>query len=94
VTIVMGQEFLPGRIGLASGVTIGLSVGMGGVAAPLLGILADSDGLRSVFELIVVFPLAALLLSLALPVRRDPGHAAAARVPRGQRRGTAARAGR
>ena len=60
VTIVMGQEFLPGRIGVASGVTIGLSVGMGGVAAPLLGILADADGLRAVFELIVVFPLAAL----------------------------------
>jgi FSR family fosmidomycin resistance protein-like MFS transporter len=71
VTIVMGQEFLPGRIGVASGVTIGLSVGMGGVAAPLLGILADAHGLRAVFELIAVFPIAALLLSLALPVRRD-----------------------
>jgi MFS transporter, FSR family, fosmidomycin resistance protein len=81
VTIVMGQEFLPGRIGVASGVTIGLSVGMGGVAAPLLGILADSDGLRSVFELILVFPLAALLLSLVLPVRRDPGLPAAAGGP-------------
>ncbi len=71
VTIVMGQEFLPGRIGVASGVTIGLSVGMGGVAAPLLGILADAHGLRSVFELLVVFPVGALLLSLALPVRGD-----------------------
>jgi MFS transporter, FSR family, fosmidomycin resistance protein len=76
VTIVMGQEFLPGRIGVASGVTIGLSVGMGGVAAPLLGILADADGLRSVFELLVVFPLGALALSLLLPVRRDPVPAA------------------
>ncbi len=76
VTIVMGQEFLPGRIGVASGVTIGLSVGMGGVAAPLLGILADSAGLRAVFEVIVVFPLAALLLSLALPVRLDPARVA------------------
>jgi FSR family fosmidomycin resistance protein-like MFS transporter len=72
VTIVMGQEFLPGRIGVASGVTIGLSVGMGGVAAPLLGILADAHGLTAAFELMVVFPLGALLLSLALPVRRDP----------------------
>ncbi|HTU97086.1 MAG TPA: MFS transporter [Solirubrobacteraceae bacterium] len=74
VTIVMGQEFLPARIGVASGVTIGLSVGMGGVAAPLLGILADGQGLRSVFELIAVFPVAALAVSLLLPVRRDPGH--------------------
>jgi MFS transporter, FSR family, fosmidomycin resistance protein len=79
VTIVMGQEFLPGRIGVASGVTIGLSVGMGGVAAPLLGILADASGLRAVFEVIVVFPVAALLLSLALPVRRDPAAAGAIR---------------
>jgi FSR family fosmidomycin resistance protein-like MFS transporter len=79
VTIVMGQEFLPRRIGVASGVTIGLSVGMGGVAAPLLGVLADASGLRAVFELIVAFPVAALLLSLALPVRRDPAHHAAAR---------------
>ena len=85
VTIVMGQEFLPGRIGVASGVTIGLSVGMGGVAAPLLGILADADGLRSVFELLVVFPLGALALSLFLPVRRDPapGPARAAGAPAG-----------
>jgi FSR family fosmidomycin resistance protein-like MFS transporter len=80
VTIVMGQELLPGRIGVASGVTIGLSVGMGGVAAPLLGILADADGLRSVFELMVVFPVGALLLSLALPVRRDPGHVPASQL--------------
>ena len=38
VTIVMGQEYLPGRIGVASGVTIGLSIGLGGIGAPLLGI--------------------------------------------------------
>jgi MFS transporter, FSR family, fosmidomycin resistance protein len=71
VTIVMGQEFLPGRIGVASGVTIGLSIGLGGVGAPLLGLLADAHGLRSVFELMAVFPAAALLLSLTLPIRRD-----------------------
>jgi FSR family fosmidomycin resistance protein-like MFS transporter len=71
VTIVMGQEFLPGRIGVASGVTIGLSIGLGGVGAPLLGVLADARGLRSVFELLVVFPLLALGVSLALPARRD-----------------------
>jgi FSR family fosmidomycin resistance protein-like MFS transporter len=73
VTIVMGQEFLPSRIGVASGVTIGLSIGLGGVGAPLLGLLADAHGLRSVFELLVVFPLLALGLSLALPARRDAG---------------------
>jgi len=71
VTIVMGQEYLPGRIGVASGVTIGLSIGLGGIGAPLLGVLADADGLRAVFEAIAVFPILALVLALALP-RRPP----------------------
>jgi FSR family fosmidomycin resistance protein-like MFS transporter len=70
VTIVMGQEFLPGRLGVSAGVTIGLSIGLGGVGAPLLGLLADADGLKSVFEVIAVLPLLALVLSLALPGRR------------------------
>jgi MFS transporter, FSR family, fosmidomycin resistance protein len=69
VTIVMGQEFLPGRIGVASGVTIGLSIGLGGVGAPLLGVLADAHGLRAVFGLLAVLPLLALILIRVLPAR-------------------------
>ena len=71
VTIVMGQEYLPGRIGMASGVTIGLSIGLGGVGAPLLGLLADAHGLRAVFEAVAVFPILALGLALALPRRQS-----------------------
>jgi FSR family fosmidomycin resistance protein-like MFS transporter len=67
VTIVMGQEFLPGRLGVAAGVTIGLSIGLGGVGAPLLGVLGDAHGLKAVFETIAVLPALALLLVLALP---------------------------
>jgi FSR family fosmidomycin resistance protein-like MFS transporter len=74
VTIVMGQEYLPGRLGVAAGVTIGLSIGLGGVGAPLLGVLGDAHGLRAVFETIAVLPLLALLLTLALPTRApSPG---------------------
>jgi len=67
VTIVMGQEFLPGRLGVAAGVTIGLSIGLGGVGAPLLGLLADAHGLRATFEVIAGLPLLALALTFALP---------------------------
>jgi FSR family fosmidomycin resistance protein-like MFS transporter len=67
VTIVMGQEYLPGRLGVAAGVTIGLSIGLGGVGAPLLGLLADSQGLRAVFETIAALPLLALGAALPLP---------------------------
>lgn len=67
VTIVMGQEFLPGRLGVSAGVTIGLSIGLGGVGAPLLGLLADARGLRAVFVVIAILPLLALALTAALP---------------------------
>jgi MFS transporter, FSR family, fosmidomycin resistance protein len=67
VTIVMGQEYLPGRLGVAAGVTIGLSIGLGGVGAPLLGLLADAQGLRAVFETMAVTALLALALAFALP---------------------------
>jgi FSR family fosmidomycin resistance protein-like MFS transporter len=73
VTIVMGQEYLPGRLGVAAGVTIGLSIGLGGVGVPLLGVLADAVGLRSVFEVAAGLPLLALLLVLALPRARPGG---------------------
>jgi FSR family fosmidomycin resistance protein-like MFS transporter len=71
VTIVMGQEFLPGRLGVAAGVTIGLSIGLGGVGAPLLGLLGDAHGLRAVFETVAGLPVLALLLALALPRTRS-----------------------
>jgi FSR family fosmidomycin resistance protein-like MFS transporter len=67
VTIVMGQEYLPGRLGVAAGVTIGLSIGLGGAGAPLLGLLADAHGLKAVFELVAALPVLALLLTLTLP---------------------------
>jgi FSR family fosmidomycin resistance protein-like MFS transporter len=74
VTIVMGQEYLPGRIGVSSGVTIGLSIGLGGVGAPLLGLIGDADGLRAVFETVAALPLLAILLTFALPRGAAAGH--------------------
>lgn len=47
--VVLGQQMLAKNIGFASGVTLGLSTTVGGMAQPLLGWLADSWGLASVF---------------------------------------------
>ncbi len=69
VTVVMGQEYLPGRIGLAAGVTMGLSIGLGGVGTPILGLLADAGGLRTTMLAIAALPVLGLVLSLALPAR-------------------------
>jgi MFS transporter, FSR family, fosmidomycin resistance protein len=85
VTIVMGQEFLPGRLGVSAGVTIGLSIGLGGVGAPLLGLLADAHGLRAVFEAVAVLPVLGLVLTLLLPragVSLRHGARAERRAPR------------
>jgi FSR family fosmidomycin resistance protein-like MFS transporter len=67
VMTVMGQEYLPGRVGTASGVTIGLAVSLGGLTAPLLGRIADLHGLRAAVSTLVLVPLAGALVTLTLP---------------------------
>jgi MFS transporter, FSR family, fosmidomycin resistance protein len=67
VTVVMGQEYLPRRLGLASGVTLGAAIGLGGVAAALLGVLADAAGLGAVMWTVALLPVPGLLLALSLP---------------------------
>ena len=34
ITVVLGQEYLPNRLGMASGVTLGAAIGVGGALAP------------------------------------------------------------
>jgi FSR family fosmidomycin resistance protein-like MFS transporter len=68
VTIVMGQEYMPGRIGLASGLTLGAAVGLGGLAAPLFGWIGDELGLRTSVQALALLPVAGALLAATLPV--------------------------
>ncbi len=70
VTMVMGQEYLPSHIGTASGLVIGLSVGLGGVAAVVLGRLADSTSLRAALLVAAAAPIVAIALAAKLPPRR------------------------
>ncbi len=67
VVVVIGQEYLPKRIGVASGVTLGLAVTVGGLMAPVFGALGDRDGLVPVFAAIAVFGVLAFIASLFLP---------------------------
>jgi FSR family fosmidomycin resistance protein-like MFS transporter len=70
ITVIMGQAYLPSRPGLASGVTLGLAIGLGGVAATALGAIADAHGLRAVLWTVAVLPVPALVLALSLPPLR------------------------
>jgi MFS transporter, FSR family, fosmidomycin resistance protein len=70
ITVVMSQEYLPNRLGLASGVSLGLAIGVGGIAAALMGVVADAVGLRTVMWLIVALAVPMVVLARTLPVTR------------------------
>lgn len=70
VTMVMSQEYLPRRIGMASGLSIGLSIGLGGVAAVMLGAVADSLDLRTALWICAAAPVAGSVLTVLLPPSR------------------------
>jgi len=67
VSLVMSQEYMPNHMGLASGVAIGLALGLGGIGAGLLGFLAEATGIPTVIALLAILPLPALALGLSLP---------------------------
>jgi len=66
-TIVLGQRYLPNRIGLSSGVTLGLAVAIGGGAAPIIGKIADLYGVWMALSSVACLPVFFLLLTLSLP---------------------------
>lgn len=66
-TVVMGQELLPHRVGVASGLMTGFAIGMGGVGVALLGALADYFGAPTAVWVITMMPVVVFLLSLFLP---------------------------
>ena len=66
-TIVLGQKYLPSRVGLSSGVTLGLAVAIGGGAAPFIGKLADIYGVWMALASVAFLPILMFLLSLTLP---------------------------
>jgi MFS transporter, FSR family, fosmidomycin resistance protein len=73
VFVMLGQDYLPRRIGTASGVTVGLAVSAGGLITPLLGTLADHTDLRTALAVLVALPVLALALSLKLHEPGSPG---------------------
>jgi len=64
--VVYGQELMPGRVGMVSGLFFGFAFGIGGVGAAALGALADWQGIRFVFLLCSFLP-AIGFLAMFLP---------------------------
>ncbi|WP_306333648.1 MFS transporter [Streptomyces sp. KL118A] len=68
--ITLAQDYLPRRMGTASGVTLGLTVSIGGLASPLIGTVADAASLRTALAPLIALPALGWLLLRTL---REPG---------------------
>jgi FSR family fosmidomycin resistance protein-like MFS transporter len=59
--LVYGQELLPGRVGLVSGLFFGVAFGVAGIAAAGLGRLADATSIETVYRLCAFLPALGIL---------------------------------
>jgi MFS transporter, FSR family, fosmidomycin resistance protein len=67
VLVVVGQEYLPKHIGIASGMTLGLANTIGGIAAPAFGKIGDDRGVVMIFAAIALSTALATIASLLMP---------------------------
>ncbi|MGW5382065.1 MFS transporter [Nocardia sp. NPDC003963] len=67
--VTLGQDYLPAHVGTAGGVTLGLTVSIGGLAGPVLGRLADATSLQIALAPLVLMPALSWLMFRTL---RDP----------------------
>ena len=67
--ITLAHSYLPNRIGLASGVTLGLTLSLGGLVSPALGALADTTNIRTALTLMTGLLVVAFAASFLLRER-------------------------
>ena len=67
VTMVLSQLYLPRHVGMASGLSVGLAMGIGGVAAVILGAVADAVDLKTALTICAFAPALGVLICLRLP---------------------------
>lgn len=67
-TIILAQCMLPNNVGMASGLSIGFSVGLSGFGVTILGFLADHFGLPFVMQLLVFLPIAAAVVATRITI--------------------------
>ncbi|ESY23126.1 MFS transporter [Mesorhizobium sp. M1148] len=75
--VVFAQELVPGRVGTIAGIFFGFAFGMGGIAAAVLGVVADMKGIDFVFQICSYLPLLGLL-TVFLPNMKEARKAQAA----------------
>lgn len=71
VTIAMSHEMIPSRVGLISGLFLGIAMGAGGVGVSVSGVLADMYGLYTSLEL---FPVILVIATILFILVKKPVH--------------------
>ena len=67
VTMVLSQLYLPRHIGVASGLSVGLAMGIGGTAAVVLGAVADVVDLKTALTISAIAPALGVFVCMRLP---------------------------
>jgi len=67
VTLVMAQRLVPGRVGVTSGVILGLGFITGGIGVPITGRLADAIGIQAALMSLGVLAALGSLVALTIP---------------------------
>jgi FSR family fosmidomycin resistance protein-like MFS transporter len=71
--VVYGQELVPGKVGMISGLFFGVAFGVAGLGAALLGILADRTSIEYIYQVCAYLPLIGLLAWLLPETHRRRG---------------------
>jgi FSR family fosmidomycin resistance protein-like MFS transporter len=71
--VVTGQGFLPNRLGFASGILYGLTVSVGGIAAPGVGMIADNFGIPAALLVLSVVGVFMFVFSALIPKLPNDG---------------------
>jgi FSR family fosmidomycin resistance protein-like MFS transporter len=67
VTMAIGQSLMPRNVGMASGLILGLAMGIGGISTTLLGWVADHWGIPTALQITFILPILAFLVFLPIP---------------------------
>ena len=68
--VAMGQSFVPHHLGLASGLSFGVMVCIGGLMTPVFGLIGDYFGLQVVMLCVTAIALLGIIITLFIPKNR------------------------
>lgn len=68
--VAMGQSFVPHHLGMASGLSFGVMVCIGGLMTPVFGLIGDYFGLQVVMLCVTAIAILGIIITLFIPKNR------------------------